>query len=97
MYLKIRSSDKNSVLINVDRINFVREENKGCRIYFDDLNISTSADFADVESALVFLESENEDISLLPEEAIVLTKKEIAALNEYQKKLDAGGDALEKE
>ena len=34
---------------------------------------------------------------LLPKGAIVLTKEEIAALNAYQKKLDGGGGALEKE
>ena len=33
----------------------------------------------------------------VPEGAIVLTRTELDALNAYQKKLDGGGDALEKE
>lgn len=34
---------------------------------------------------------------IIPEGAIILTKEERAALNAYQKKLDAGGDPFEKE
>ena len=35
-------------------------------------------------------------VTVLPEGAIILTREEIAALNEYQKKF-VGGDAREKE
>lgn len=36
-------------------------------------------------------------VTVLPEGAIILTREEIAALNDYQKKLDGGGVDLEKE
>lgn len=36
-------------------------------------------------------------LTILPEGAIILTKEEIAALNEYAEKHGSGGDALEKE
>ena len=37
------------------------------------------------------------NVTILPEGAIILTREEIAALNAYQEKLNGGGDALEKE
>lgn len=36
------------------------------------------------------------DVTILPEGAIILTKEEIAALNEYQSKHGAGGEPVEK-
>ena len=35
-------------------------------------------------------------VTILPKGAIVLTKEEIAALNEYQRKHGAGGEPVEK-
>lgn len=35
-------------------------------------------------------------VTVLPEGAIILTKEEIAALNEYQRKHGAGGEPVEK-
>lgn len=51
--------------------------------------------YLDYEDAAEYLISNG--VTVLPEGAIILTKEERAALNEYQKKLDAGGDPFEKE
>lgn len=53
MYLKLKGDNHNSVLINIDHIDFVFEEKNGCRIYFAGTNITAEAKLEDIEKALL--------------------------------------------
>lgn len=76
-----------------ERENQIVEMREDLREIFDEeynkINLITAQNTADKMTAKGYRK--------VPEGAIILTKEERAALNEYQKKLDGGGDALEKE